>query len=102
MKPAEVIDRLTAIAEQARYHPEPGYVVQILAQLLLDLAVSLKPVAEKYAVLLQASGALDEIELSVLASQAEIETTADASKPAEDASQAQTAFDPAQDTTGTA
>ncbi len=90
MKPAQLIEQLTEISQQARHHPRPGHMVAILAQLVLDLATELQPIAAKYGVILAATGALDNIEQSVTQAAAELEATASGQ------------FDQAQDTTGTA
>lgn len=56
MKPSEFIERLQSIAQDSRHHPEPAVAVSLLAQLLLDLTIELEPLAQKFGLLLQASG----------------------------------------------
>lgn len=56
MTPKEFISRLETIAQDARHHPEPAVAVTLLAQLLLDLAVELEPLAAKFSLVLQAGG----------------------------------------------
>jgi hypothetical protein len=56
MSPKDFIERLSTIAQDARHHPEPAVAVALLAQLLLDLAVQLEPLADKFSLLLKASG----------------------------------------------
>lgn len=55
--PQAYVDRLTQLAASARHHPEPAVAVSLLAQLLLDVVRELQPLAEKYSLILKASGA---------------------------------------------
>lgn len=76
MKPNEFIARLQTIAQDARHHPEPAVAVSLLAQLLLDLTMELQPLAQKYGMLLQASGFLDNLEASANQAAADMQATA--------------------------
>lgn len=79
MTPKEFIERLQAIAQEARCHPEPAVAVSLLAQLLLDLSLELMPLAQKYGLLLQASGFLDHLEASANQASADLQATASSS-----------------------
>lgn len=92
--PAEqFVSRLANLAKEARHHPQPAVAVALLAQLLLDVVVELQPMAQKYALLLKASGFLDNLERSV--DQAAMELAAIGPAKPE-------GFDAAQETTGAA
>lgn len=94
MTPKEFIARLETIATEARHHPEPAAAVALLAQLLLDLAVSLEPLAEKYALVLQASGFPGELAGAVEQVRSDLQSTTIETPVGE--------FNPDLDTTGTA
>lgn len=102
------IDRLAALAQEARHHPQPAQAVALLAQLLLDVVTELQPLAQKYGLLLKASGFLESLERSV--DETQLQLTA-ASLPGAQAGTYEdlqasatsvTGHDPDQDTTGTA
>ena len=82
MKPNEFIARLQSIAQDSRHHPEPAVAVAVLAQLLLDLTLELQPLANKYAMVLNATGFLDNLDKAILQTQADMQNTA-AGSPAE-------------------
>lgn len=60
--PQQYVDRLTALAEAARHHPEPAVAVSLLCQLLLDVVKEIQPITQKYGLVLRTGGALAVLE----------------------------------------
>lgn len=93
--PAEhsITARLADLAKEARHHPQPAVAVALLSQLLLDVVVELQPLAQRYALVLKASGFLANLERSVESAALQLAATG-GTRP--------DPFDVHQDTTGTA
>lgn len=109
--PQQYVDRLTALAEAARHHPEPAVAVSLLAQLLLDFVAELQPTIQKYSLLLRTGGAaavFEELERDLAATELQMAATALPGAQAgtyEDlqaSGNSVTGHDHSQDTTGTA